>query len=76
MTEAAPLDTEHMTSLEELSCPQDFLNPYFEVSPCPGAGSPCGWRTASEAGSPHSPGASLTSTDASTASLDNILDQR
>ena len=29
VTEAAPLDTEHMTSLEELSCPQDFLNPYL-----------------------------------------------
>lgn len=66
-TEAIPLDTEahHMTSLEELSCPQDFLNPYFEVSPCPEAASM----------SPQSPGTSLPST-ASTASLDNILDQR
>ena len=66
-TEAIPLDTDahHMTSLEELSCPQDFLNPYFEVSPCPEADSM----------SPQSPGTSLPST-ASTASLDNILDQR
>ena len=66
-TEAIPLDTEaqHMTSLEELSCPQDFLNPYFEVSPCSEAASL----------SPQSPGASLPST-ASTASMDNVLDQR
>ena len=52
-TEAIPLDTEHMTSLEELSCPQDFLNPYFEVSPCPEAASM----------SPQSPGQSTSSLD-------------